>query len=66
LADGDWSAFREKMNIAGVATDTIVETGVHVQGWPVSRSQWEDPDKHINPALIRNMRRDAKTIELPS
>jgi predicted nucleotidyltransferase len=62
LEDGDWRFFREKMDIAGIATDTIVDTGVHVQGWPVSRSQWDDPRKHTNPALIRNMRRDAKPL----
>lgn len=63
LKDDDWRVFKEKMDIAGIATDTIVETGVHVQGWPVSRSDWEHPDRHTNPALIRNMRRDAKPIE---
>jgi predicted nucleotidyltransferase len=66
LADGVWRPFCESMDIAGIATDTIVETGVHVQGWPVSRSTWEHPETHTNPALIRNMRRDARPLERTS
>lgn len=66
LDDGDWRLFSEKMDIAGIATDTIVETGVHVQGWPVSCSVWENPAEHTNPTLIRKMRRDAKPIDSAS
>jgi predicted nucleotidyltransferase len=66
LEDGDWRFFREKMDIAGIATDTIIETGVHVQGWPVSCAVWENPEAHTNPMLIHNMRRDAKPIERPA
>lgn len=62
LADGNWRSFGEKMDIAGIAADTIVETGVHVQGWPVSSAVWENPAAHTNPALVRNMQRDAKPI----
>jgi predicted nucleotidyltransferase len=62
LDDEDWNLFDEKRQLARLAYDAIVETGVHVQGWPVSRSAWEQPLTHANPALIRNMQRDARGL----
>ena len=62
LADGEWSVWNEKMRIAAMEYDAIVETGVEPEGWPVRESEWGNPDLHRNPALIRAMRRDARGI----
>ena len=66
LADGGWSVWDEKMRLADLEYDTIVETGVEPQGWPVRESEWLNPVLHKNPELIRAMRRDAKPIEAPA
>jgi antitoxin ChpS len=63
LTDGDWRVWDEKMRLADIEYDVIVETGVEPQGWPVSESEWRDPELHDNPPLVRAMRRDAKAIE---
>jgi antitoxin ChpS len=62
LDDRDWNFRQEKHAVTDIATEVIIDTGVHVQGWPVTRSAWDDPDKHSNPLLVKNMRRDAKPI----
>jgi len=62
LADNDWDLFEEKRRLARLAYDAIVETGVHIQGWPVGRLAWERPESHTNPTLIRKMRRDARPL----
>ena len=64
LADGDWRAWDEKMRLADIEYDIIVDTGIEPQGWPVSESEWRNPDLHDNPPLVRAMRRDAKRIEI--
>jgi antitoxin ChpS len=62
LDDRAWDFRREKHAVTDIATEVIVDTGVHVQGWPVSRSAWDDPAKHTNPLLVKNMHRDARPI----
>lgn len=64
LADGDWRVWDEKMRLADIEYDIIVDSGVEPQGWPVSESEWRNPEMHENPPLMRAMRRDAKRIEV--
>lgn len=64
LTDGDWRVWDEKMRLADIEYDIIVDTGVEPQGWPISESEWRDPELHDNPPLVRAMRRDAKRIEV--
>jgi uncharacterized protein len=54
---------KERLNIADLAYDAIEETGVHVQGWPVSEAEWLRPERHVNPHLIREMKRDNVPLE---
>jgi predicted nucleotidyltransferase len=63
LNDEDWDFWREKMALADLAYDVIVEFGADVQGWPVRRTEWADPSRHRNPALVRAMQRDGKVID---
>ena len=65
LADSGWDFWAEKMRLADIEYDIIVETGAEPQGWPVRKSEWLNPDSHRNPDLIRAMRRDAVEIGVP-
>lgn len=62
LADGEWRRWDEQMRIADLEYDTIISTGAELQGWPVSESEWRQPELHRNPDLVRAMRRDAKEL----
>lgn len=63
LADERIDRYREKMALADLAYDAIVETGLHVQPWPVSSDEWQHPQSHANPSLVRAMRRDGRIVE---
>ena len=62
LADGDWNYWTEKMQLADLSYDPLVETGTAIQGWPVRLNEWNQPDVHRNPSLIRAMLDDAKPL----
>ena len=66
LADGKWSYWAEKMRLAGMEYDAIIQTGAEPQAWPVRESEWLNPSIHRNPRLIQAMQRDARPIELGS
>ena len=54
---------RAEKEIPGdLAYSFLVEHGVIIQPWPVSLECWNDPARHRNPSLIRNMK--AEGIEL--
>ncbi len=55
--------YQELMALADIAYDAIVETGIEVQPWAVSSGEWDDPEKHTNPYLVRAMRRDGLSVE---
>ena len=60
LADDGWSYWEEKMQLADLSYDPLVQTGAAIQGWPVRLTEWNQPDVHRNPSLIRAMLDDAK------
>lgn len=53
----------ERKRLADIAYEAIVETYLGVQALPVSLDEWEHPERHSNPALIRAIKRDGKVIE---
>ena len=63
LAGESIERYPEMMALADIAYDAIVETGIEVQAWPVSSDEWQNPEKHRNPALVRAMRRDGRSVE---
>ena len=63
LQDGDWNFWDEKMRLVDFGFEPMLDEGVYIQPWPVALSEWEAPDKHRNPRLIRAMRRDAKSLQ---
>lgn len=66
LDDGDWSFWREKMQLADLSFDPFMEFGLHIQPWPLARSAWEEPAKHHNPRLVNAIRRDARVLLEPA
>ena len=63
LNDQGWELVREARRLARLTHGVLIETGVEIQAWPVSRAAWDDPSHYAEPALVKNMRRDAKPIE---
>src|ERR1700738_1157836 len=53
----------ERNRLADIAYDAIAETYVEVQAVPISGDEWEHPDIHRNPALIRAIKRDGMVLE---
>ena len=51
------------VRLADIEYDVIVDTGIEPQGWPISESEWRNPELHENPPLVRAMRRDGRPIE---
>jgi predicted nucleotidyltransferase len=49
--------------LADLAYDAIAETGTDIQTVSVSLDEWEHPDHHTNPALIRAIKREGANVE---
>ena len=62
LRDGDWRFWDEKKKVISLAFDTVLETGLYVQAWPVTESAWSNPAPKLAPSFLDNARRDAKPI----
>lgn len=46
------------VDMAGVAFDLMLETGILVDALPIWDEEWKHPDAFTNPALLANIRRD--------
>jgi predicted nucleotidyltransferase len=46
------------IEMAGLAFDVLMETGVLVEALPLLEGEWEHPERFSNPALIENIRRE--------
>lgn len=47
-----------KLELADIAYDVLLETGIHIQPLPLWEDQWEHPETFSNPRLIENIRRE--------
>lgn len=47
-----------KLELADIAYDVLLETGVHIQPLPLWEEEWEHPETFSNPRLIENIRRE--------
>ena len=54
--------FDKKLELAELAYDLLLETGILIQPLPIWRDEWECPALHRNPQLIENIRREGQTI----
>ncbi len=46
------------VDMAGIAFDVMLETGVLVDAIPFWEDEWDHPERFSNPALLENIRRD--------
>jgi predicted nucleotidyltransferase len=53
----------DRDRLADLAYDAIVDTSMDIQTVPVSLDEWEHPERHTNPALIRAIKRDGVIVE---
>ncbi|QVL47097.1 MAG: nucleotidyltransferase domain-containing protein [Thiocapsa sp.] len=47
-----------KLDLADIAFDVLLETGVLIQPLPIWEDEWEHPEHHSAPTLIRNVKRE--------
>ena len=52
LEDGDWTFWDETMSLSDLAYDAVVDPGLWIQAWPVSRSVWEE-EESAEAAVLR-------------
>jgi predicted nucleotidyltransferase len=50
------------VDMAGIAFDVMLDTGVLVDAIPFWEDEWEHPEHFSNPALIENIRRDGVSL----
>ena len=48
---------RTKLAMADVAYDVLLDTGVYIQPLPLWEEEWRAPERHRNPRLVQNIRR---------
>jgi predicted nucleotidyltransferase len=46
------------LDLADIAFDTMLETGILIEPIPFWEDEWEHPEQFTNPALIENIRHD--------
>ena len=46
------------VDMAGIAFDVLLETGMLIEAVPLWEDEWAHPEHFNNPALIENIRRD--------
>ena len=56
LLRGEQQRFmKAKLDMADVAFDVLLETGILISPLPVWLDQWEHPESYVNPALLQNI-----------
>lgn len=49
---------RTSLDMADIAFDVLLETGINITPIPVWLEEWEHPQTHSNPLLLANIARD--------
>ncbi|MCG5494672.1 nucleotidyltransferase domain-containing protein [Ectothiorhodospira variabilis] len=47
-----------KLDMADIAFDVLLETGILISPLPIWLDEWEHPENHSNPILLRNIDRE--------
>jgi uncharacterized protein len=47
-----------KLDMVDLAYDLLLEEGMYIQPLPIWEDQWQHPELHSNPRLLRNIRRE--------
>ena len=62
LEDGDWRFWAEKMVMADLAYDALVEHGMYLQCWPLARTAWERPHTSDRRRFLEAIRREGRSL----
>jgi len=62
IDDGDWKFWREKRELADLTFEALIRWGLTISPWPLSSTQWSNPDTHSNPKFVRAVREDARVL----
>lgn len=46
------------IDLADIAFEVLIDTGVYIQPLPIWEDEWEHPDTYSNPRLLENIRRE--------
>lgn len=59
LMPGRAGAFLDsKLELADIAYEVLLETGIRIQPLPIWEDEWQHPDTYFNPRLLDNIRRE--------
>ena len=58
----DFDYWREAGVLSDTAFDYLLDRSVLIDPKPLSLKAWNNPSSHVNPSLVRAMRRDCKEI----
>ncbi|HEX5393789.1 MAG TPA: nucleotidyltransferase domain-containing protein [Rhodocyclaceae bacterium] len=47
-----------KLDMADVAYDVLLETGIRIQALPIWEEEWNHPEQYSNPRLLENIERE--------
>lgn len=47
-----------KLDMADIAYDVLLETGIRIQPLPIWEEEWEHPESYSNPLLLKNIERE--------
>ena len=50
------------LDLSAVAYDVLLDTGVLIQPVPVRSDEWDHPERHSNPRLLANIRREGRVL----
>jgi hypothetical protein len=63
LKDGNWKPWEERWTLVGLAYAPSVDSGLDIQPWPFSATQWQSADIRPATKLVGAARREAVPIE---
>lgn len=47
-----------KLEMADIAYEVLLETGIRIQPLPIWEEEWEHPERYSNPLLLHNIERE--------
>ena len=62
LADDGWRYWEEKFRLVDLAFDHTRGSGLYVQPWPFTTSEWETPGRDEKSALVRRARGESRPL----
>jgi len=58
------SVLKTSLAMADAAFDVLLKTNINISPLPVWLDEWEHPENHSNPALLRNIAREGVPFRL--